>query len=176
MGLHKRLGWVLGLSLLLAAGGPPPAHAGLITDLLSSVTPQPSGLTLYQYTLTDDPGSTLPVVEFTLSVSTAADISSLAGPSGWQITYNAGDALVDWATFSADTVIQPGDSATFSFLSPLGPSQQDYSVLGLDPASFDVETNQGQTQSPGITAVPEPSALAMLGTGALGFLGYAWRH
>ena len=56
IGLRKRFVWVAGLSLLVLGWWPLHAHADLITDLVATVSPQPGGLTLYQYTLTDESG------------------------------------------------------------------------------------------------------------------------
>lgn len=147
-----------------------PARAGLVADISSSVTPQPGGLNLYQYTITDEPSSSLPAVEFTLTVDASANLTSITGASGWLITYSTSDNIVDWSSPSSSTDLQPGNSAIFSFVSPLGAFQQNYQIVGLTTNPFAIDTKQGQIASPGIASVPEPGSLVLFGIGTLGVL------
>jgi PEP-CTERM motif len=165
---------VLVCGFILLTWGLSPVRAGFITTLTPSITTLPSGLTNYQYTLTDQAGSTLPAVEFALNVDPGANLTVLTGPAGWIISYTSGDPAVDWSSPSSASDILPGQSAVFSFNSPLGPVQLSYLIVGLDDTSGTFDTNQGSITSPGANAVPEPSTLSLLGTGALSLLGYVW--
>ena len=153
------------------------ARAEFITTLTASETPQPGGLTLYQYTLTNDPTSTLNAEGLAISVDANADLQSITGPTGWDISYLPGDTLVTWE--SSDISIQfiaPGDSAAFSFLSALGPAQQPYLVIGTDTLGIDFDSNFGDIASPAISSVPEPGSLVLSGLGALGVLAMVARR
>jgi hypothetical protein len=163
---------LLPYSLIFLISTFPSVRGDFITTLTPSVGPGPGGLTDYQYTLTNQADSTLPAVEFALSVAPGADLTSLTGPAGWVITYNPGDSSVDWSSPSPATDLLPGQSAVFDFSSPLGPVSLDYLIAGLDDTTGTVGTNQGTILSPGASSVPEPSALLLGGIGLLGLLGY----
>ena len=154
------------------------AQAGFITSLKVEVTPSDGGMYTYVYTMINDTKSTLPAVEFTLNVDTAAALQQLHGPSGWVISYNPADTAVDWSSFSPLTHIQPGARAAFSFTSPLSPGPQDYSLLGITTNPPAIETNQGQISSPSVASIPEPTSMIPLGIGMAslaGYAGYRWR-
>jgi hypothetical protein len=157
----------LALVLITLAAWSSPVQAGYSVEISSSVTPQGGSLNLYQYTITTDAGSSLPTVEFTLTVDPTADLTSIAGASGWVITYSTGDNFVDWSSLSPSTDLQPGDKAIFSFLSSLGPIQQEYQIVGLIDDPFQFDTSQGQIAAPGLNAVPEPTSWVLATTGAL---------
>ncbi len=161
---------IWGAGLFSCSSLPSPARAGYLVDISATVTPQPGALDLYQYTIANETGSSLPTVEFTLTIDPSANLTSVTGASGWLITYSAGDNVVDWSSPSSSTDLQPGNSAIFSFLSPLGPVQQDYQIVGLTTNPFAIDTKQGQSASPGIASVPEPGSLVLVGIGALGVL------
>src|SRR5262249_48761207 len=143
------------------------ARGGLITHVMVDITTQPNGEYDYLYTIADDAASTLPVVEFTLTVDPTASLESVSGPSEWLITYNTGGPLVDWSSPSSAAGIQPGGSATFEFISSLPPLTQAYLVLGVDDVNFIIDTNTGMIASPGVSSVPEPSAITLGCVGAL---------
>jgi hypothetical protein len=149
------------LLFLLFTSMTPRASAGLVTSLTVNTSPEPGGLTLYSYTLSDLASSTLPAVEFTLSVSPTANLGAITGPSGWQITYQAGDSEVDFASPSDATDILPGSQGVFSFTSALTPVSTDYLIIGFDSSTITIDTNQGQIAGPA-TAVPEPCSLHLL--------------
>ena len=134
-----------------------------ITTLNVTTSTQTSGQTLYHYTLSNSATSTLPAVEFTLSIDPTAALQSITGPSGWSITYNSGDSVVDWASLDAMTDLQPGLDAVFSFDSMLPPLSQNYLILGISDNPIDIETNTGMILGPGISSVPEASSLVLLG-------------
>ena len=167
MSLRHRRCYIVGIWLVASFSITRPAKSDLIVDISVSVTPQPGGLNLYQYTITDEAASSLPTVEFTLAVDPTANLTSIMGPNDWVLTYSTGDSLVDWSSLSSSTDLQPGNSAIFSFVSPLGSIEQDYQILGLTVDPFQIGASQGQIAAPGISSVPEPGSLILLGIGAL---------
>lgn len=150
-----------------------PASAAFLTTLFVEVTPQANGSTRYEYSLTNLSTSTLPAVQFALAVSPDADLRGMTGPEGWFITYQTGGETIDFLSLSEDTDLMPGATARFSFASPIGPSLTDYLVTGVDLSTVRIEISEGQVAGPGVgvNAVPEPSTLALLGTGMLGLVG-----
>ncbi len=137
------------------------AKAGLITSPSVNTTAEPGGLTLYTYTLSNLDTSTLPAVEFILTVSPDANLGAISGPNGWQITYQAGDSEIDVASPSDATDIQPGSQGIVSFTSVLPPVATDYLIIGFDSSTITIDTNQGAIAGP-YTAVPEPRSLPLL--------------
>jgi len=146
------------------------AKGGFITTLTATTTPEPGGLTLYSYALTTDPASTLNAEGLGISVSADANLINITGPTGWEITYNTGDTLVTWESSDPSTDLLPGQSAIFSFESPLGPAQQSYLATGFDTTGTIFGTYTGNVSGPGVTSVPEPSSLLLSGIGVLGVL------
>jgi hypothetical protein len=148
----------------------------IITSVSDQVTILPGGLVQYNYTLTNQPTSTLPAVLFNLNVDTKADLKAIKSGAGWTTTYSPGAGFIEWDSPGPFTDLVPGSSGTFSFVSPLGPSDQSFFVVGLNDQGIDF--NSGTTSAPGSTAaVPEPSSLAMWGIGVLGLVAaaLAWR-
>jgi hypothetical protein len=164
---------ILPCSLALLISGYSSARGDFITTLIPSVAAKPGGLTDYQYTLTDHGDSTLPAVEFALSVAPDANLVSLNGPVGWNITYTPGDSSVDWSSPSTATDIVPGQTAVFGFSSALGPVPLSYLIVGLDDTTGSLAINQGTIVSAGASSVPEPSTLLLCGIGLLGLVGRA---
>jgi len=156
---------------LLGSGS---AFGDFIINLQASVTQDASGLYAYSYTLENLSTNGESALAFRIDVAPEADLISIIGPAVWSITYTSGDTLVVWESDDEPFDLTPGNSATFSFTSILGPDTRDYAVLGFDGSSF--LSNRGQTISPGVSAVPEPSTLTLVGTGALGLIGFSWQR
>ncbi len=161
---------------VLMLGIVPPVRGGLLTSLTVDVAPQPGGLTRYEYTLTNEATSDLSVFQFSLDVALNADLQLLSGPTGWDIIYNPGDSQVIWSSPDSSTDLLPGNGALFDISSAQGPSLHSYLIAGINEAIPDIETNSGWIAGPGVSSVPEPSALMLGSIGVLGLLGYAWRR
>jgi hypothetical protein len=145
-------------------------RGGFITTLTAITAMEPDGLTLSSSTLTNDAASTLDAEGLGITVSADADLTNIAGPTGWDISYFTGGILVTWESSDPSTDISPGQSAVFTFESLLGPTQQPYLVTGLDSTGAVFDTNSGNIASPGAASVPEPGGLVLSGIGALGVL------
>ena len=151
------------------------SRAEFLTSLTAEVTSQQNGIFLYEYLLTNEAGSTLPAVEFVLTVPETANLQNISGPENWEITYAAGDFTVAWGSSQSATDIQPGQTAKFSFTTHLPAGVQDYGILGLNTDPFALEENQGTIAGP-VSVIPEPSALLQMGIGLLGLTGFGWWH
>jgi PEP-CTERM motif len=160
-------------SALIAVAAAPEAQADFVTSLSGNVTPI-SGAYEYDYTLTNSSQSTVSAYVFALSVDAGADLQSIVIPTGWDVTYNVGDASIIWSAPSDLLAVAPGLSAAYGFISAEPPLTGNYDVTGFDPDQFQFYDNPGTTFVPGISSVPEPSTLVLLGFGGLAVIGYSW--
>lgn len=150
-------------ALLLVTWGTSGAFAGLIITLTAAVTPEASGLFLYNYTLENQLSSDLPVVGLSISVDSAANLAAITGPTGWNNFYLPSDTIISWESPDLSTDLLPGEVTAFTFLSALKPGLRDYLVVGLDELNSRVENSIGQIEGPSpAQTVPEPSTLTML--------------
>jgi hypothetical protein len=133
--------------------------------LSATATPQADATFFYQYDLSVSPSSTLGASSLALGVSSDADPTSLTGPDGWDALFSALDGLILFQSPDSSFDINPGSSGLFSFFSPIGPGLSPYTVFGIDDASGAFEERSGSVLGP---AVPEPSSLVLLCSGALG--------
>jgi PEP-CTERM motif len=152
-----------------------PSKAGLITSVSSDVQDLGNGFK-YSYTVTNLASSDLPIAAFSLNVSADAGLTSIIAPLGFANIYSAGDSFIEFDSGDSSTDIPIGASGVFSFESTLGPTSQDYLVVGFNDFGFDI--NAGTTVGPGIasSAIPEPTSLTLLALGSLSLLGYGWRR
>ncbi len=164
--IRSRIIKTLALVALMAA--PAAGRADFLTSLSGQAVFDPSqGLYSYTYTVTDLPDSTDTLGGLTVDVDPSADVSDLTGPAGWQSSFDAADALVLWVSPDPSTDIPPGSLGTFSFLSPLPPTSQDYLAIGFSDVGIDF--GAGSTVGPGAPAstVPEPPGIGPLSLGVL---------
>lgn len=151
------------------------ARGDFVTTLSVDQTVTAGELFQYSYTLTNQPQSDHYVAIFLLDVAADAGLRSITGPIGWDASYASGDTAISWVSSDPSTDLAPGSSAVFSFESLLAPTERDCVIAGFGdepPIAF----NSGRIDSPGASAVPEPSPLLLLGTGTLVILGYASRR
>ncbi|QEH33731.1 hypothetical protein OJF2_22370 [Aquisphaera giovannonii] len=157
--------FVWGLVALAGLVGPGSARADFLATLDVTTTPEAGGLTLYQYMLSVDPASDQAAVLLLINVDAAAGLTSISGPAGWEIDYNTGDTGVSWLSPGSDTDLLPGQSAVFSFASPLGAGDEDFLTVGDAFGAV-----QGRIAGPSLLTVPEPPSLWLLaGAAAAGF-------
>ena len=99
---------------------------------------------------------------------TGAPLSDITMPNGFLALYTPGDPTITFSSTDPTTDIQPGHSATFSFISPSGPASQAYLFRSFDDPNGNLVQAGGQVLSPSpltSPAVPEPSPLALLALG-----------
>ena len=173
---------------MLPMFSPIDTRADLITSLSVDVTPTEGGFDEYAYTLTNSSQSTVSVYAFGLSVNVGANLQSITSPKGWDVTYAEGDSSITWSAPSTDIAIISGSSLNsaysvpasclisgssleFSLFSAEPPVSGDSQAIGFDPDSFKFYINPGTTLVPGISSVPEPSAIILLGVAALALVG-----
>jgi hypothetical protein len=140
------------------------ARGALITDLSVKVTAGSGGLFRYDYTLKDDPASTLGASQLFLAVSPGAALTAVSGPAGWDVFYSAGDPDVSFLSSAASTDIAPGSSGSFSLTSAVAPAAGASLVRGFDLATGALGQNAGTVLTP--SAVPEPPGLVLAGLAA----------
>jgi hypothetical protein len=165
-----------GLAALLALASP--ARAGFIATVTADVSPAGGDLFRYEYTLFNDFSSDFDVIDFSLDVAANADLQSITAPDGWTVAYTPGSVLYYSFSGGPDTDIAPGQVTTFSFLSPLAPALQNYSISGLNPDTFDFDTLSGAIASPSVAVanpVPAPPGVVLAAIGGLSLLGHRWR-
>ncbi len=143
------------------------AHA----DLVATVTPSTStsgGTTTYNYVVANAVTSTGLVTEFDLALPTDANLSSITAPADFFPFYDPGDFDIMFTAFDL-TGIAPGLTGTFSFTSPDAPGSIVDQLAGVDNVSGSYITIPGTTLGPAdATPTPEPSTVALFGTGLLG--------
>jgi len=161
----RSLRWLLPAVLVSAMSTG--ASADLIISLDATATPAGGGLTRYEYAVTNEATSTLAFIQFQLATSPGANPGMITGPDGWDISFDDVFSVLSWTSFVPATDIFPGHSATFSFVSPLPPGDQEYSAAGFDDATGEGQVLYGITTGPTTTtaAVPEPSSLVSLALG-----------
>ena len=143
-----------------------PWRAGLLTSLTVQTTAEADGLTLYEYTLTNDASSDEEVVGLSIYVNPASDLQEITAPNGWNSSYLPGDWFVGWDIDPLSTLL-PGSSTTVSFKSLLSPISQTFDVTGFNDQTGDSTTNRGPILGPGVAVVPEPSSLTLLCIGSI---------
>jgi hypothetical protein len=162
---------LLAMALVAIAASHHSVRADLITDLSVTTTPESGGLTLYSYTLADLSTSTITASSFFVVVDTTANLSALSAPTGWDISYTAGDTAVGFTSPDPSLDIMPGFSGPFSFESLLTPVLVPYEVAGIDP-NFNYVVNTGVILG---ASVPEPSSAVLCTLGILGVLSFHGR-
>jgi hypothetical protein len=148
---------------LVTWAGPATSRAGLVTVLAVDVTAEAGGLDEYDYALSVPQDSTLGASQLFLAVSTAADLTGVSAPGGWDVFYTPGDPDVSFLSSAPAMDIAPGTFGLFSLTSPVGPAAGDFLVRGLDDSSGTFDENLGTILTP--SAVPEPPGLLL---GAVG--------
>ena len=118
------------------------AKAGLITSPSVNTTAEPGGLTLYTYTLSNLDTSTLPAVEFILTVSPDANL-------GISADRMVGRSRIKRATRRSITghhpmqrTFSPDPREIVSFTSVLPPVATDYLIIGFDSSTITIDTNK----------------------------------
>jgi hypothetical protein len=97
--------------------------------------------------------------------------SSVTPATGWTFTTPGGGGGTSSVEFNTTTPLAPGSSATFGFASTETPSQMfatgagkpDQSFVYSGPAAF-----SGSGEQVSVSAVPEPSSIALMVTGLAG--------
>jgi PEP-CTERM motif len=166
---HRHPWLVVLLSSVISLAAARSAEADFITSLSVNVSPT-GGIFQYDYTLMNSTQSTVSAYVFALAVDPAANLQSIGTPIGWDSTYNVGDTSITWSAPSDQLALEPGFSAFFAFTSVDPPLTRNYDVTGFDPDQFQFYDNPGTTWAPGISSVPEPSALILLGIGSLALI------
>jgi hypothetical protein len=166
---NRRCSWILALSLLMLLAAPARrASAAPILDV--QVTDLSGGMFQYDYTLTNPVASDELIYDFGLFFT--GDPLNVIGPSGWDII--AGSGFINWLSMEPFvTDILPGSSlGGFSFRSTYGPGNIEFEATTGDLATgFPVNLPTRAVTTGPAPAVPEPSAILMLATGAAG----AWQ-
>jgi len=174
--LTRRFLFAFLLSLMI----PLMARAGVMAQVSSTVTYNPVDSDFdYLYLLTNPSENSLlgdPLFfDFSIEISSLANLTDITTPGGWFNTYSAGDTLVEWGVDigNGGVGLTPGQSLAFSFSSMLSRGDSAYGVVFVSDVGGDFVS--GMTQAPidpiPISSVPEPSSLTMFTILAAGFFG-----
>jgi len=152
-----RWGMALAFALTIAAGAAP-ARGAFLATVTSTVTQESATVFRYDYTVTNLATSTLPLTDFFVDVSTAANLTTITNSLGWDVSYNPGDPDVAFNAPDPSTFLMPGaPAATFEFRSALGSGLLPDQLRSADPSTVTVTNINGLV----LSAVPEPSSLAL---------------
>jgi hypothetical protein len=128
------------------------SQAGDVT-VTPVVTPEGGGLFDYDYTITNETGNDLPVLD--ISVTPGLTIQDLQAPAGFLTAYDSGLGLV---SFLEDTgAFGPTPLSGFEFDSSVPPGPTTFTAT-----FFDGSTTTGTTQGP---VVPEPASFTLFAAG-----------
>ena len=135
------------------------ARADYSPTISATVTNEPGGLYLFDYTVVAPSGSTLPVSELYVQVFEGATLSGISAPAGFDVQYTPGDSSIGFLSSDSSTDIAPGLTGTFSFLSTQAPQPGTYLIRGIDAtgSTFD-QTPPGLLVA---APVPEPTGLIL---------------
>lgn len=156
------------------------ARAGILTDLTATATFNAATSRFdYAYVLTNPranvvDGEPYLFFDFGIEVPSTADLADVTVPTGWFLTYEPGDGLVEWSVLDLAFALRPGGSLDFAFSSPLPPADTVFSIVAIHSSggAFQDGPIIGPHASP-TAAVPEPASLIPF---ALGFVGLAARR
>ena len=112
----------LALALALALTATTANRADLVTSLSVTVTHEANGLYRYDYILSVGAKSTAGASNFNMTVDPAAALifGAASAPSGWDVSYMAGDPAVMFSSPDPTLDIAPGATGKFEFESRLG--------------------------------------------------------
>ena len=151
--------------LALALTATTAARADLVTSLSATVTHEANGLYRYDYILSVGAKSTAGASNFNMTVDPAAALifGAASAPSGWDVSYMAGDPAVMFSSPDPTLDIAPGATGKFEFESRLGPLVVPYQTAGFD-GSGSFLTSSGTI----VSAAAVPASALLLGIGGLG--------
>jgi hypothetical protein len=139
------------------------------------------GLWEYDYTLTNtsDPvaDAGFNVYDFTLNFNPSATLTSMTGPSNWDI-FSDSSSFIYWFSLipgarPIGSDIAPGAALSgFNFTSDARLASLTFDVTITNPSNPEYPVVISDVSSPETTAVPEPATVLLLGSGlvSLGFI------
>lgn len=146
--------WVGVLTLV----GQPAMAVPLVSPTVSDLG---GGVFDYSYEVTNpaDSGESL----FDFAITFSGNPENVLSPSGWDSIFGLG--FIGWSALDfsgADDILPGAGLAGFSFESPLGPGEIDYSIIGSFGTVF-----AGTTSGPS-ASIPEPTTALLIGAGLAG--------